>query len=484
VLHLDFGPSFGFRDHDVADLLFRGAPIMIEIVGCALVVAIAAGIPLGVLTARMGSLFDQGLLVLGLIGLAVPIFVLTPVLQLVFAVGLNWLPVAGWDGGWVHAFLPVATLAVPLTAVVARLTRHSTRDAAPVVAGTGRDRLGAGLAVILARLGSLSSGALILSVPLERAYALPGTGRYLDQAGQHHDYPVLAGAIIFYGGLVVLAGLVGSVILLVLPRNPAAPFEIEDDGESAASGIDTLRHIWGSLRRDRIALSAACAVLAIVALVLVVPALLPSSLYKADYGAIGAAPSWSSGHLLGADEMGRNLLAELLVGGRVSMLLAVAAASTAAVLLFVWRAAAARRRPFQALGGLLDALPFLILAIAFQAPASPSVIVEIASLAWLILWLSHGDKRHIFLAISSAVPAAFVGEAYLSYFGIGTPEPTLSLGGVLANGLGDIDVAPWEVFGPVAALLFMAVSLTLFVQRARDAGAPGGYHGAVCSGAD
>ncbi|MEI9983068.1 MAG: ABC transporter permease subunit [Aliidongia sp.] len=483
VVHLDFGPSFGFRDHDVADLLFRGASITIEIVCWALAIAVAAGIPLGALTARIrGSLLDQALLVLGVIGLAVPIFVLTPVLQLVFAIGLNWLPVAGWDGGWVHKILPVATLVVPLTAVVARLVRGSIRDAAPVGAGNGRERLKAGLAAILARMGFLASGALILSVPLERAFALPGTGRYLDQAGAHHDYPVLAGALIFYGGLVILAGLLGSLLVQLLGRDPAFPIGTEDDGRPVVSGIDTLPHIWRSLHGDRIALSAACAVLAAVALVLVVPALLSFSPDKADYGAISVAPSWSAGHLLGTDDLGRDLLAEALVGGRVSILLTVAAASIAALLLFVWRAAAARGRPFRALGGLIDALPFLVLAIAFRAMAA--TVVEIASLAWLILWLSHGDKRGIVLAISSAVPAAFTGEAYLSYFDIGAREPTLSLGGVLANGLGDIDLAPWEVFGPVAVLLFIVVSLTLFVQRVRDAAVPGGYHGMVRSGAD
>ena len=93
----------------------------------ALVLAVAAGVPLG-FAAALGhdGPVDHAVTATALLGLAVPGFVLAPVLALAFGVHLGWLPVAGWEPGSVrHLVLPVVTLALPFVAYIARLTRGS-----------------------------------------------------------------------------------------------------------------------------------------------------------------------------------------------------------------------------------------------------------------------------------------------------------------------------------------------------------------------
>ena len=129
IVHGDFGPSLRMRDVQVRDLIGAGLPLSLMLGAGAIVLALAAGVPLGVRAAyRRGGACDRLTALLAAVALGLPNFVLAPLLALVCGVYLHWLPVAGWSGQARELILPVLVLALPIAATLARLTRAGTLD--------------------------------------------------------------------------------------------------------------------------------------------------------------------------------------------------------------------------------------------------------------------------------------------------------------------------------------------------------------------
>jgi oligopeptide transport system permease protein len=126
VVHGRLGPSFQYPDYTVNELLAASLPVSLVNGGLALLLALLVGLPLGAWAAlHAGSWSDRGLMFGASLGLAMPKFVVAPLLILLFAVSLQWLPAGGWDGGWRSAVLPIIALSLPNLAYCARLTRAS-----------------------------------------------------------------------------------------------------------------------------------------------------------------------------------------------------------------------------------------------------------------------------------------------------------------------------------------------------------------------
>ena len=123
----DFGPSFKFKDFSVTELIAQGLPISLTLGLSAVLFALLVGVPLGALAAlRHNSAGDYTIMGFAVIGIALPSFVTGPLFALVFGLHLRWLPVAGWESGEArYLVLPVVTLALPVIAYIARLTRGS-----------------------------------------------------------------------------------------------------------------------------------------------------------------------------------------------------------------------------------------------------------------------------------------------------------------------------------------------------------------------
>ncbi|MDX5376794.1 MAG: ABC transporter permease subunit, partial [Halomonas sp.] len=102
LMHGDFGPSFRYKDFSVTELIAQGFPVSLELGLWAIVLAIALGLPLGIVAAlRRNTSVDYLVMGTALAGVAIPNFVIAPILALVFGVLLAWLPVGGWnDGHW------------------------------------------------------------------------------------------------------------------------------------------------------------------------------------------------------------------------------------------------------------------------------------------------------------------------------------------------------------------------------------------------
>jgi oligopeptide transport system permease protein len=223
----DFGPSFRQRDFSVTDLIAQGLPVSSALGICAIVLAILIGIPLGIAAAvwKQTSV-DVGITSLVVLGIALPGFVTGPLLALIFGVYLQWLPVAGWEDGAARYFvLPVVTLALPVIAYVARLTRSSLLDVFRAnfirtarARGVGRWRILWGHALrpallpVVSYIGPATAFVVTGSLVVETVFGLPGTGRYLVQGAINRDYTLVMGMVIVYGTLVLLLNLIADLV--------------------------------------------------------------------------------------------------------------------------------------------------------------------------------------------------------------------------------------------------------------------------------
>jgi oligopeptide transport system permease protein len=216
----DLGPSFQYPGRSVNELIAAGFPVSLQLGLAAMLLALPLGCGLGIAAAlRRDTVTDHGLMALAMAGLAIPNFVVAPLLILAFALSLGWLPAGGWDD-WRSAVLPVAALALPQAAILARLTRGSMAEVlAQQYIRTARamglprrwivlrHALKPALMPVLSYLGPALAQVITGSVVVEQIFSIPGLGRHFVQGALNRDYTVVMGVVVFYGALVVLLNL-------------------------------------------------------------------------------------------------------------------------------------------------------------------------------------------------------------------------------------------------------------------------------------
>jgi len=223
----DLGPSFRMKDFRVAELIGRGLPVTLTVGTAALLLALCVGIPLGLVAGQLRNGWaDHAVMSVALAGIAVPSFVVAPLLALVFGLYLDWLPVGGWEQGSVrHLVLPVLTLALPLVGYVARLTRGSVLEVlqSPFIRTARAKGLDPGVVLrrhalrptllpVVSFLGPAAAGLLTGSLVVEQVFGLPGVGRYFVQGAVNRDYTLVMGMVIFYAALILLLNLLVDLV--------------------------------------------------------------------------------------------------------------------------------------------------------------------------------------------------------------------------------------------------------------------------------
>lgn len=216
LAHFDFGPSFQYRDYTVTELIMTGFPVSLKLGGSAILVALLIGVAAGCLAAlNQNSRVDYGVTALSMTGISIPSFVMAPLLVLVFAVYLHWLP-AGGLGDASNLVLPVVALALPQIAYVARLTRASmievlrsnfVRTARAQGLTTTqivlRHALKPALLPVVSYLGPATAAVITGSVVVEQIFGVPGLGRFFVTGALNRDYTLVMGVVVFYGVLIV-----------------------------------------------------------------------------------------------------------------------------------------------------------------------------------------------------------------------------------------------------------------------------------------
>ena len=254
----------------------------------------------------------------------------------------------------------------------------------------------------------------------------------------------------------------------------------------------------------------ACLILMAILLfaAIVVPFFLPFHHAAIDWNVL-RAPPFTNGHILGTDELGRDRLARLLIGMRVTLGVATAAALVSMLIGVVWGATAGW------IGGKVDeammrfvdalyALPFMFVVILLMVVFGRSILLVflgIGAVEWLtmarvvrgqVLTLKNrpfvlaaeaagapGRDRLIGHVLPNAaavaiayllltVPQVVMVESFLSFLGLGVQEPLTSLGILVNEGAADMDIAPWGLALPGGLLVLIIASLTIAGERLRD----------------
>jgi peptide/nickel transport system permease protein len=227
----DLGRSFR-TGQPVTTMIAERVPATAELALASMIVAILIAVPLGVIAAvRRGTAVDFGAMTFALLGVSIPNFWLGPLLAIVFAVELGWLPVSG-RGTLANLVLPAISLGLALAAILARMTRASLLDelnelyvraarargvsrASSIATHALRNSLVPLLTIVALQFGAVLTGAVIT----ETIFAWPGIGRLLIQSIGFRDYPMVQGCILLIAVTYVTVNLVTDVMYGVLdPR--------------------------------------------------------------------------------------------------------------------------------------------------------------------------------------------------------------------------------------------------------------------------
>jgi len=253
--------------------------------------------------------------------------------------------------------------------------------------------------------------------------------------------------------------------------------------------------------------------LAALIVAVLAPWLAPYAPEQTDFAHVFSPPG-TPGHLLGTDDLGRDVLSRIILGARASLEVALLAVATALLIGVPLGLAAGYFRSCDAVisrfTDLLLAFPFLILAVGLAAIRGASlgnaaVAIGIAQIPGVIRLVRSetlrlksldfvaaavvdgaGDPwvlfRHILPNATSvilvqatvAVPAAILGEAVLSFLGLGIQPPAPSLGTMLATAQQFATRAPWAAILPGVAIMVLALAFNVFGDSLRDALDPKG----------
>lgn len=227
----DFGPSFKYKDHTINELLSQSLPVSVEIGLYAFVIALVIGMTLGIVAAlKQNSFFDYSLMTVAMTGVVMPSFVKAPLMVLIFAVTLKWLPAGGWnDGAFKHMILPVGSLAIAYASSIARVTRGSMIEVlnSPFIR-TARAKglptshiifkhaLRPAMLPVISFLGPAFVGIITGSIVIETIFGLPGIGQLFVNGALNRDYSLVLSLTILVGVLTILFNAIVDILYTII----------------------------------------------------------------------------------------------------------------------------------------------------------------------------------------------------------------------------------------------------------------------------
>jgi len=231
ILHGDLGPSYKYKDHDVNYLIGHSLPNSLILGVVSLVLALIGGIAVGIVSAlRQNSWVDYASMSIAIIGISIPLFVIGPLLMLLFAAVLKWLPTSGWiftrcGLDLRPLIMPAVTLSFPYFAYIARLSRASIleilrsdyirtarakglKESVVVV----KHVLKGAMLPIISYLGPAFAGIVTGSVVVEKIFVIPGLGGFFVNSALNRDYTLIMGTVIVYSVILVIMNFVVDVL--------------------------------------------------------------------------------------------------------------------------------------------------------------------------------------------------------------------------------------------------------------------------------
>ena len=227
----DLGPSFKYKDYSVNELLAQAFPVSIKLGLYAFVLALVLGVTFGVIAAlRQNSWLDYLLMSFSMTGVVIPSFVTAPILILLFAVSLHWLPGGGWNNGaFNNMILPTVALALVYLAGIARIMRGSMIEVMnsqfirtarakglPLRVIVWKHALRPALLPVISYLGPAFVGIITGSIVIETIFGLPGIGQLFVNGALNRDYGMVLSLTILMGILTIAFNAVVDVLYAVI----------------------------------------------------------------------------------------------------------------------------------------------------------------------------------------------------------------------------------------------------------------------------
>ena len=236
MLRGDLGPSFRYKDYSVNDLIGNTMPNSLILGITALCSALVFGLLVGLISAvKRNSVADYAAMSVAVIGISIPLFVVGPLLMLLFAVKLKWLPTSGWitgRQGLKTLVMPALALSLPYFAYIARLSRASVLEVLrsdyirtayakglsyPVV--LFKHALKGAMLPVISYLGPAFAGIITGSVVIEKIFLVPGLGTFFVQSALNRDYTLIMGTVVMYSIILIFMNFVVDILYAVIdPR--------------------------------------------------------------------------------------------------------------------------------------------------------------------------------------------------------------------------------------------------------------------------
>lgn len=235
----DFGPSFKYVGQDVTDIIARSVPYSLILGLEAIFIAISIGVFLGVIAAvKHNKAGDYVAMVIAVLGISVPSFIMAAILQYIFAIHLQVLPIARFES-FAHTILPAVALATTPLAFIARLMRSSmldvlSKDYIKTAKSKGlservvtyKHALRNAILPVVSYLGPLVVSILTGSFIIEKIFGIPGLGSEFVVSVTNRDYTVIMGTTVFFSVLLLFSILIVDLIYgLIDPRIKVASKE-------------------------------------------------------------------------------------------------------------------------------------------------------------------------------------------------------------------------------------------------------------------
>ncbi len=233
LLRGDLGPSYQYAGWEVQEVIAQAFPVSLELGLWALLIALAIGIPLGVLAAlRHNQAAESVLMAIATLGICLPSFVIGPILILAFALTLDWFNPLGWNFSS-DRILPALTLGLMYAAYIARLARGGMLEvlqndwirsarAKGLSAWTviRRHAMRSAMQPVISFLGPAAAGLISGSFVVETLFFIPGLGPFFVNAALNRDYTLVMGTVLFYAVLIISFNLIVDLIQMWLqPRS-------------------------------------------------------------------------------------------------------------------------------------------------------------------------------------------------------------------------------------------------------------------------
>ncbi|MEW6485561.1 MAG: oligopeptide ABC transporter permease OppB [Pseudomonadota bacterium] len=231
LAHGDFGPSFKYKDFSVNYLIGQAFPVSASLGMAAFCFAMVCGIAAGIIAAlRQNTFWDYAVMGVAMTGVVIPSFVVAPLLVLIFAITLKWLPGGGWNGGqWQYVLLPMLALSLAYISSIARIMRSSMIEVMhsdyirtarakgmPMSRIVFRHALRPALLPVVSYMGPAFVGIITGSMVIESIFGLPGIGQLFVNGALNRDYSLVLSLTILVGVLTIAFNAIVDILYAVI----------------------------------------------------------------------------------------------------------------------------------------------------------------------------------------------------------------------------------------------------------------------------